>query len=187
MTRRFRGGLEKRKPPARKARCKGNAMREPLAYHISWTCYGQWLHGDRRGFVDRQHHTPGEPYIYDDPHRLNAAANRLAEPPCQLTDAQRRATQEAIREACAFRNWELSAVNAQPDHVHVVLRAPDHTGKQVRSRLKDRATRALKDANGRGRTHWWTEGGKVEPILDRRRLQQAVDYVSNRQPFPRVE
>jgi hypothetical protein len=45
----------------------------------------------------------------------------------------------------------------------------------------------LKDANGRGRTHWWTEGGKVEPILDRRRLQQAVDYVSNRQPFPRVE
>jgi REP element-mobilizing transposase RayT len=171
------------------ARSKGNAMPEPLAYHISWTCYGQWLHGDPRGFVDRQHHTPGEPYIYDDPHRRSAAANRLAEPPCWLTEDQRHVTQQAIREACAFRNWELSAVNTQPDHVHVVVRAPGHTGKEVRARLKDRATRALKGANGResGRMHWWTEGGKVELMLDEQRWQQAIDYVNNRQPFPRVD
>jgi len=164
-------------------------MGEPLAYHISWTCYGQWLHGDPRGFVDRQHHTPGEPYIYDDPHRRSAAANRLAEPPCWLTEDQRHVTQQAIREACAFRNWELSAVNTQPDHVHVVVRAPGHTGKQVRARLKDRATRALKGANGResGRMHLWTEGGKVELICDERHWQQVIDYVNNRQPFPRVE
>ena len=161
-------------------------MREPLAYHINWTCYGQWLHGDRRGFVDRRHHTPGEPYPYDDPHRRNAAANRLAEAPCWLTEAQRQTVQEVIREACTFRKWELAAVNAQPDHVHVVVRAPEHMGKKVRARLKDRTSRALKRAD-RGRTRWWTEGGKVEPVCDERRLQQAIDYVNHRQPFPRVE
>ena len=161
-------------------------MREPLAYHLSWTCYGQWLHGDRRGFVDHGHRTPGEPYVYDDPHRLNAAANRLAESPCWLTEAQRQTVQQAVREACTFRSWDLSAVNAQPDHVHVVVRAPGHTGVQARARLKDRASRALKAAD-RQRTRWWTDGGKVEPIRDARRLQQAIIYVNERQPFPRVE
>ncbi len=24
-------------------------MSEPLAYLLTWTCYGTWLHGDRRG------------------------------------------------------------------------------------------------------------------------------------------
>jgi len=160
-------------------------MREPLAYHITWTCYGQWLHGDRRGFVDRHHHTPGEPYPYDDPHRHNAAANRLVETPCTLTDVQRRVTQDAIGEACTFRQWELSAVNAQPDHVHVVVLAPGHTGKQVRTRLKDRASRALNDTDA-NRTRWWTEGGKTEPIRDEQRLKQAIRYVNERQPFPRI-
>jgi len=160
-------------------------MREPLAYHLSWTCYGQWLHGDVRGYVDDRHRTPGEPYVYDHPQRRSAAANRMAEPPCWLTDDRRRVAEEAIREACAFRGWELEAVNVQPDHAHVVVRAPGHTGKKVRARLKDRATRALK-ATASGRERWWTEGGKVDLVLDERHLQQVVDYVNNRQPFPHV-
>ena len=28
-------------------------MSDPLAYFITFTCYGNWLHGDERGSVDR--------------------------------------------------------------------------------------------------------------------------------------
>lgn len=160
-------------------------MHEPLAYHLSWTCYGQWLHGDVRGYVDDRHRTPGEPYIYDHPQRRSAAANRMAEPPCWLTHARRGAAEEALREACAFRGWMLHALNVQPDHVHVVITARGLTGKRVMQRLKDRATRRLRETVPE-RRRWWTEGGKVDLIFNERHLGQVVDYVHSRQPFPRA-
>jgi hypothetical protein len=64
-------------------------MRPPAAYHLTWTCYGQWLHGDARGYVDRLNRAPGAPYPPHDPRRFNAAANRMAETPCLLGDRQR--------------------------------------------------------------------------------------------------
>ena len=161
-------------------------MREPLAYHITWTCYGQWLRGDTRGYVDRHHRTPGAPYRWGHGDFRNADANRMRETACWLDDTHRRAAHAAMGEACAFRDWRHVALNVQPDHVHVVVRAPGHTGKQVMQRLKDRATRCLRGLTP-GRHRWWTEGGKVELILDERYLRQAVAYVTGRQPFCRVE
>jgi len=160
-------------------------MPDPIAYHISWTCYGQWLHGDARGFVDRRHHTPGEPYPYNVPQWVADAANQMSEPACWLTDTQRRRADNAIREACAFRSWRVHALNVQPDHVHAVVGAPATLGAHVRARLKDRATRALKAAFS-SRTHWWTDGGKVEVIADERRLREAIAYVNERQPHPKA-
>jgi len=161
-------------------------MPDPIAYHVSWTCYGQWLHGDVRGFVDRRHHTPGEPYPYNVPQWVADAANRMSETPCWLTEAERRIADHAIREACAFREWCLHALNVQPDHVHAVVGAGACPGADVRTRLKDRATRALKAAGTQGRTHWWTDGGKVEVLVDERRLHEAIEYVNHRQPHPKV-
>ena len=160
-------------------------MREPLAYLITWTCYGQWLRGDRRGYVDRRHRTPGTPYPWNHTDFFNADAVRMRESHCWLTDDQRKVAEAAMRAACEFRGWHLHAVNVQPDHVHLVVKAVGYTGKQARARLKDRATRQLKAA-APGRQKWWTEGGKVDLIFDKRHLKQAIDYVNNRQPFPRV-
>ncbi len=38
-------------------------MSTPLAYFITFTCCGTWLHGDERGSVDREHNTPGTPVL----------------------------------------------------------------------------------------------------------------------------
>jgi hypothetical protein len=35
----------------------------PLAYFISFRTYGTWLHGDKRGSIDRHHNQYGSPYI----------------------------------------------------------------------------------------------------------------------------
>ncbi|KPJ72779.1 MAG: hypothetical protein AMS14_07135 [Planctomycetes bacterium DG_20] len=109
----------------------------------------------------------------------------MAEPPCWLTHARRGAAEEALREACAFRGWMLHALNVQPDHVHVVITARGLTGKRVMQRLKDRATRRLRETVPE-RRRWWTEGGKVDLIFNERHLGQVVDYVHSRQPFPRA-
>ena len=158
-------------------------MPEPLAYLLTWTCYGQWLHGDVRGYVNREHRTPGAPFPYDHPGLMSASANRMAESPCRLDDACRRAVEATLHEACARRGWLLSAVNVQPDHVHVVVRAPGRTGKRAMQQLKDRATRCLR-SRVPDRRRWWTEGGKVDLIFDERHLAKAIDYVTNGQPVP---
>ena len=73
----------------------------------------------------------------------------------------------------------------QPDHVHVVVHAPGVTGKRVTRDLKAWASRVLNGLGAR-RRHWWTAGGKVEPVWNDQRLRQAVVYVRD-QPFPKVE
>ena len=35
----------------------------PLAYLITFRCYGTWLHGDRRGSIDRFHNRYKSPYV----------------------------------------------------------------------------------------------------------------------------
>jgi hypothetical protein len=35
----------------------------PLAYLITFRCYGTWLHGDERGSIDRFHNRYKSPYI----------------------------------------------------------------------------------------------------------------------------
>ncbi|MGH9840991.1 MAG: hypothetical protein ACREEM_19730 [Blastocatellia bacterium] len=37
--------------------------RIPLAYLITFRCYGTWLHGDERGSVDRDHNIYRTPFL----------------------------------------------------------------------------------------------------------------------------
>ncbi len=59
--------------------------RIPLGYHITFRCYGTWLHGDERGSVDRFHNRYGSPLI--SPNRPWKRYNKLAlkRPPVKLT------------------------------------------------------------------------------------------------------
>lgn len=153
-------------------------------YHITWTCYGQWLHGDARGYVDDRHRTPGEPYAYDHPDYYNTDFNRMKEEPCWLSDEQRLRAEAAIEEACSFRGWNLMAVNVQPDHVHVAVEARETDGVRARQVLKDRSTRALKAAYP-PRCKWWTEGGKVEAMRYDAQLANVIEYINEGQRHPR--
>jgi len=155
-----------------------------LAYHLTWTCYGQWLPGDVRGYVDRNHRVPGSPYADGDPHRRNAAANALREPACWLEPPQRRLAAEGIREACRKQSWRLLALNVQPDHVHILVDAQNVGGRHAIRVLKAFATRRLRKVFP-ARRRWWTKGGKVEPVLTERHLAQVTRYIEH-QPYPPV-
>src|SRR5712692_3600777 len=90
----------------------------PLAYLITFRCYGTWLHGDKRGSIDRFHNRYKSPYI--DPnqkwHRHNAQA--LESQPLILDSSQRQSVDRAVRETCDFRKWHLYALNVRTNHIH---------------------------------------------------------------------
>ena len=101
-----------------------------------------------------------------------------------LSDGHRRRATVAILEACNHREWQVKNLNVQPDHVHIVLCAPEAMGKSVMRALKGWSSMKLNTA-GQPRRHWWTRGGKVVPIFDEQRLCEAVTYVEN-QRFPKI-
>jgi hypothetical protein len=68
-------------------------------WHLTWTAYGTWLPGDRRGFVGRvkdgpgpriEHDGIGTPYDADMPGLETASEAKLKCPPLSLTPPRRR-------------------------------------------------------------------------------------------------
>jgi hypothetical protein len=83
----------------------------PLAYFISFHTYGTWLHGDKRGSIDRFHNAYLSPYIKRNERWQDYNQQRLKAKPLILKAKQRRSIEAAIRETCNIRKWLLQAIN----------------------------------------------------------------------------
>ena len=157
---------------------------KPLAYLLTWTTYGSWLHGDEHGWVQS-----GQPGIQaPDSERQDNMRMRMTEQAVILNDSQRPLVENTIREVCQFRYWTVHAVNVRSNHVHVILSA-DRPPEQVLSQLKAWCSRRLSEQEGlsvqkgsrNGRRRWWTEHGSTKWINDDNYLQNAIRYVNERQ------
>jgi hypothetical protein len=62
-------------------------MSMPIAYLLTWTRYGTWLHGDERGSVDAEHHTPGEPLLASSESQRDRCARLMTGPAMRLSPA----------------------------------------------------------------------------------------------------
>lgn len=93
---------------------------QPLAYLITFRCYGTWLHGEDRGSVDRRHYnrygTPDMP------------ANKKIHEDERASLKTSAFVTSAIREVCNYRGYTLYAVNARTNHVHSVVSAGSKPG-----------------------------------------------------------
>ena len=155
--------------------------RDPVAYFITFTTYGTWLHGDRRGSVDFKHNIYDTPYVAPDPRRRRYDGDQLRHPPVLLDGEGRRSVERAIREVCRHRGWELRALNVRTNHVHIVVSAPD-TPERAMNTFKSWATRKMIDgghlASG---TKAWARHGSTRYLWDEDQLETACLYVTEGQ------
>jgi REP element-mobilizing transposase RayT len=149
----------------------------PLAYFISFRTYGTWLHGDKRGSIDRKHNLYGSPYI--EPNERWRRHNQLIlkAKPLILNPKQRRVVDEAIRETCRIRKWSLLAVNARTNHVHTVVTASPKP-ESVLNAFKANATRRLREERlwGYPSSPWAFKGSKIR-LWNEKSIEAAIDYV----------
>ena len=149
----------------------------PLAYFISFRCYGTWLHGDDRGSIDRFHNRYGDPYI--PPNKTWKAHNRskLKTAPFILGARERKSVEKAIRETSKIRKWELLAFNVRTNHVHTVVTA-DRKPESVLNAFKANATRQLREDDlwPHGFSPWADKGSKRR-LWNERSVANAIDYV----------
>lgn len=154
---------------------------EPIAYFITWTCYGTWLPGDERGWWRKG----GDWQPANELFREMAAAE-MKETQFLLSLHDRDIVEQTVAKHCDIRRWILHAVRARTNHVHVVVAAPGYKPETVRDQFKAWCTRKLKPGH-RGRERFWTEGGSRRWINHEDDLEAAIIYVNEAQDRKRSE
>lgn len=152
-----------------------------LAYLISFRSYGTWLHGDKRGSIDRFHNRHGDPYL--SPNETWQSYNRkeLKTNPFILGVKERRLVKMAIRETCRIRQWHLQAFNVRTNHVHTVVTAKRNPSL-VLNAFKGNATRHLRENQlwPHQFSPWADKGSKIR-LWNEQSVANAIDYVLNGQ------
>jgi REP element-mobilizing transposase RayT len=154
----------------------------PLAYLITFRCYGTWLHGDERGSIDRFHNRYKTPYLPHSDRRRELNTGKLKSSPDTLNVEQRQSVDSAIREVCAHRSWFLHALNVRTNHVHVVVSIGADKPERALNAFKAYGTRRMRqDGNWQESHSPWADKGSKRRLWNERSLALAVDYVINGQ------
>ena len=149
----------------------------PLAYLISFRTYGSWLHGDKRGSIDRQHNVYGMPYIEPNKDWQRYNKELLKTKPVILTARQRQVVEEAIKETCRIRKWSLLAISVRTNHVHVVVTA-NKEPEVVLNAFKANGTRRLREERlWPHRFSPWAFKGSKRKLWNEKSVDRAIEYV----------
>ncbi len=156
----------------------------PLAYFITFTCYGTWLHGEKLTSVDRFTNTPGTDFLSFDSKRLYLVKKQMPETPYFLDDSRRQIVLQAIEEVCIYRKWVLLAAHVRSNHVHLVIHALTQP-EQIMSTIKAYASRHLNKAKlDKCRASRWTHHGSTRYLWKEAEVEATIQYVVNEQGLP---
>jgi REP element-mobilizing transposase RayT len=149
----------------------------PLAYLITFRCYGTWVHGDERGSVDRKSNVYGTPKIPLNIELERSDRAQLKHPPITLDASRRRVVEIAVRGVCEHRRYVLRAINVRTNHVHIVVTAM-RPPEPVLEALKSYSTRALRRAGliSAGVKPWIRHGSTVY-LWKEPDVAKAIAYV----------
>jgi REP element-mobilizing transposase RayT len=156
----------------------------PLAYFITFSTYGAWLHGRDLGSVDKQHNEVGTPFLPPDVEKEGEERVNMREPPYLLDTTRRRVTLRTILEVAAHRGWRVWACHVRATHVHVVVSGnvkPEKIMSDFKAYASRRLKEQLRELADRKR---WTQHGSTRYLWTEEQIAAKIDYVLNGQGAP---
>jgi REP element-mobilizing transposase RayT len=150
----------------------------PLAYLITFRCYGTWLHGDERGSYRRNSRLlTGVSLIPPRPLLEGAERQQLKHPPLKLNKKQRTIVEQAVRDVCKHRRYRMRAINVRTNHAHSVVSALSRP-EPILDAFKSYSTRALRAAGLlSGEVKPWARHGSTIYLWKERDVEGAIEYV----------
>ncbi len=153
---------------------------ERHSYHITFTTYGAWLYGDKRGsWFENGTYIPPNPSL-----------ERYVRQACKydavrLSPHMRRIVFDGICAEANFHQWKIHALNVLDNHVHILVSAPcEINGSTILAKIKSGATIALHKAgyflNGRP---IWTPKGNPRLIDNDGYFQRVREYINHKQKW----
>jgi REP element-mobilizing transposase RayT len=157
-----------------------------LAYFITFSTYGTWLHGTGKGLgsVDPEHNDYGGEFVEANPALEKEMRESMTQPEYKLDAAHRAVVRDAIVNLAKEKGWQLLAIHVRSNHVHVVITA-DREVNRLMSELKARASRDLTLAGfenvDRKR---WTRHGSTQHLFTNAEVERKVEYTLYEQGTP---
>ena len=159
-------------------------MNHPIAYFITFTTYGTWLHGADLTSVDRIHNIVGTPFLKPNPRRNHARKEQLRQEPYHLDLIRRQIVLNTIREVTDYRAWKLWAAHVRTNHVHIIvtsMESPERVMNDIKAYCSRRIREKTDENANRDR---WTQHGSTLWINDEKSLLTTIEYVLNSQGEP---
>lgn len=156
-------------------------MREPLAYFITFTTYGTWLHGRDPGSVDRGHNAWGTPVLPPNADEEQLRRSTMRQPEYVLDEPRRQVVLTTVREVARHRGWKLWAVHVRSNHVHIVvsgLARPEKMMIDFKAWASRRLRESFSEDADRDR---WTQHGSTRYVWNEQTLADKIVYVLDEQ------
>jgi REP element-mobilizing transposase RayT len=143
-------------------------MAKTIGYMITWTTYGTWLQGDKRGFF-KNGEVLGE-------NKGLEAVNKEAQKydAVTLNRRQRQIIETAILEEARRIGEKILAISVRSNHVHIVIDGGMNPVDEVVSGFKNAGYFAIRKEGSCGRI--WTRGYDKRYCFDKESLQERIRY-----------
>jgi REP element-mobilizing transposase RayT len=149
-------------------------MAKTLGYLITWTTYGTWLQGDKRGYVK-----DGEILPRDDKLSEANKSNQKGDV-IRLSTQQKKIVHNAIVKESATIGQQILALAVCSNHVHLVLNYIPKPVADIVAYYKKAGRLALKASGIEGKV--WTKGYNKKFCFDQATLERRITYVQNHNP-----
>jgi REP element-mobilizing transposase RayT len=145
-------------------------MEKVIGYMVTFTTYGTWLQGDKRGWVK-------EGIIYKENAELhNVNESNLKGKVVRLKKREKEIVREAICRKAKVRGEEMLAISVWSNHVHIVQRYNGRPIEETVRIYKNTASAALRKKGFEGRV--WTRGYDKRFCFDEKELKTRIKYVN---------
>ena len=157
-----------------------------MTYFLTFNCYGAWVPGDERGWVERARGNYRGGYKDPSPGLAQYARKIMPQEPYQLDVPRARVVLDAISEACQYRGWDLAAAHVRMTHVHIVVANICDPDRAI-SDFKSYSSRAL-NRNGfeTAERKRWARGGSTRRLPTAEAARATIQYVLESQGDPMV-
>ncbi len=156
----------------------------PLAYFITFSCYGTHLHGYESESVDRSNNKYGTPHLPPDEKQRQREQDNMIQDQYILDYDRAKIVLDSIMQNSSHRKWNLLAVHVRSTHIHVVIQALVAPEK-VMNDLKSYASRSLNNAGFENSDRKrWARHGSTKYLWKVNDLENAVHYVLHEQGDP---
>jgi REP element-mobilizing transposase RayT len=145
-------------------------MAKTVGYMITFTTYGTWLQGERKGFVKNGEVRGENIAIKKD------CEKKLEHKPVRLGQREKEIVRGAIIEAAKRFQQKILAIATYSNHVHIVCEYVDVPINVIAGCYKNAGRVALQKNGFKGRV--WTKGFDKRFCFNEGELKTRVNYVS---------
>ena len=144
-------------------------MTQTVGYMITWTTYGTWLQGDKKGFVKDGEIRGENVAIKKD------CKKKLEGEPVRLGRKEKDAVRKAVLEAAKRFQQKIRAMAVCSNHVHIVAEYVDVPIGVLVGYYKNAGRAALRGSEFEGKV--WTRGFDKRFCFNEKALTERIKYV----------